>query len=242
MSGNLVRQNSLAVNGTVIGLDGCRGGWIAAIWRGDEIHTKLFRHFADVLTEETTVIAVDMPMGLPEQHGRHAEQMARKALKGRASSIFAVPSRAAIAALDYSAACSVNLRHSNPPRKLSKQVFHLFAKMREVDAALTPALQALVFEVHPELAFSVMNGGVALRHSKKTIEGERERLRLLAQQGLPRLEPSAFGYLRKDVARDDVIDACAAAWSARRILEGKAQHFPQAEERDARGLLMRIHA
>lgn len=227
---------------TVIGVDGCRAGWIAAIWQGSQIHTKLFPQFAEILNQEAEVIAVDIPMGLPNAHGRQAEQLARKALKGRASSIFAVPSRAAAAAMDYPSACAINLRHSHPPRKLSKQVFHLFPKIREVDAALTPALQSRVFETHPELAFSVMNGGIALRHSKKTQEGAHERLALLAQQGLPPLHHSSFDYLRKDVQRDDVIDACAAAWSAQRILEGRARHFPESDERDTLGLLMRIHA
>ena len=51
-----------------------------------------------------------------------------------------------------------------------------------------------------------------------------------------------MNYRKSQVKRDDIIDACAAAWSAWRILEGVDLHFPETEERDARGLLMRIHA
>ena len=227
---------------TVIGVDGCPGGWIAAIWRGDLIETKLVRRFSELLTIKAAVVAVDMPMGLPEKHGRLAEQLARRALTGRASSLFAIPSRAAVGALSYAEACAVNLKNSDPPRKLSKQTYHLFPKMREVDAILTPELQARVFETHPELAFCAMNGFAALKLSKKMREGQSERLNLLALQGMPKLEPSAFQHAAKDAQPDDIIDACAAAWSARRILEGRARRFPETEERDARGLLMRIHA
>jgi predicted RNase H-like nuclease len=226
----------------VIGVDGCRGGWIAAIWQGAQVQVRLFRAFADILAEEATIIAVDMPMGLPQRHGREAEQLARQALVGRKSSVFAVPSRAAIAEDDYAAACAANLRRSDPPRSIAKQSFHLFPKIREIDALLTPDLQGRIHEVHPELAFSIMNGGTAVRHGKKTPEGEAERREMLLQQGLPEIPEEAFNYQRQLVARDDVLDACAAAWSGRRILQGKARHFPAEEVRDARGLLMRIHA
>jgi predicted RNase H-like nuclease len=139
-------------------------------------------------------------------------------------------------------ACLINQSNSLPARKLSKQVFHLFPKLREVDSLLTPELQSRVYEAHPELAFCVMNGGKALSHSKKTPDGEAERREMLRQQGLPEIPEEAFRYPRRDVARDDVFDACAAAWTARRILNSAARHFPEGEERDARGLLMRIHA
>ncbi|MBG1233679.1 DUF429 domain-containing protein [Aestuariivirga litoralis] len=224
----------------VIGVDGARGGWIAAIWDGEALTTRLFAHFAEVLELDTSVIAVDMPIGLPPLHRRKAEREARAKLTGRKSSIFAIPSRAAIYQESYAAACVENLKHSDPPRKLSKQTFHLFPKMREVDGLMMPALQALVHETHPELAFCAMNVFAALRHSKKTPEGEAERMALLQAQGLPALQPHHFDFPRKDVKRDDVIDACAAAWSAWRILERKALRFPDVEERDALGLLMRI--
>ena len=222
---------------SVIGVDGCPGGWIAAIWRSDKIEMRLCRAFADILAEDAAIIAVDMPIGLPRLHGRAAEPEARRKLKGRHSSIFAIPSRAAIAEMDYRKGCAINLEHSDPPRKFPKQTFNLFPKLREMDALMTPELQVRVREVHPELAFCAMNGFEALKHSKKTAEGAEERLRLLKRHGLPK--PS-FDFKRKDVGGDDVIDACACAWSARRILEGRQTCFPETDERDERGLLMRI--
>ena len=49
-------------------------------------------------------------------------------------------------------------------------------------------------------------------------------------------------YRRADVGADDLIDACACAWSARRIAEGRAVSFPADPPRDARGLRMAITA
>ena len=44
-------------------------------------------------------------------------------------------------------------------------MFHLFAKIREVDGALTPGSR--VFECHPEAAFRAMNGDTPLEEPKK---------------------------------------------------------------------------
>ncbi|HWL31122.1 MAG TPA: DUF429 domain-containing protein, partial [Xanthobacteraceae bacterium] len=64
-------------NGTrevwLAGVDGCTGGWIAAFVRasGDEVRLRIVQRFADVLEapEGPAVVAVDMPIGLPERTG-----------------------------------------------------------------------------------------------------------------------------------------------------------------------------
>jgi hypothetical protein len=38
----------------------------------------------------------------------------------------------------------------------------------------------------------------------------------------------------------DVVDALAAAWTARRIADGEAQRIPELPEKDARGLRMEM--
>ena len=85
------------------------------------------------------------------------------------SSVFSVPSRAAVAALDYGEACRIAFATSQPPRKVSKQLFMLAPKIREVDACLRgdAAAAARVFEVHPELAFWRLNGEHALPEPKR---------------------------------------------------------------------------
>jgi predicted RNase H-like nuclease len=229
---------------TVIGVDGCPAGWIAAIWRDGKATIKLFPlgGFVEILNEDAAVIAVDMPIGLPQQHGRRAERAARRVLKARGSSVFSTASRAAYAAKTWEEACEINLKNSDPPKKLSKQSFALSAKIREIDAVISPELQTRIREVHPEVIFFEMNDCRPVLSKKKNAEGRAERIEILKRSNFPFSTLEWPNFLKKDVGGDDIIDACACAWSARRILEGKESHYPPEEERDARGLVMRIHA
>lgn len=232
----------------VIGVDGCKGGWIAVIW-GDTLEHRLCQTFAEVLELNGRIIAVDMPMGLPELSRRTAEREVRAKIGKRRSSVFTVPSRAAIECQDYREACEINLKHSAPPRMFSLQAFHLFPKIREIDKHLNlkPELQSCIFEVHPELSFWAMNGGTPLEFPKKVRNRVSEvglafRRHLLEGVGFPLGRIPTSSYRRKDVQPDDLLDACACAWSARRILEGRAVTFPAKPETDARGLRMQISA
>lgn len=230
----------------VIGVDGCPGGWIAVRWAEAMTH-QLYRRFEDVLALDAAVIAVDIPIGLPQNSGRLTDVEARSRLGKRKGSVFSVPSRAAVMCGEYRESCNVNLLNSDPPRMISQQIFHIFPKMREIDALMTPDLQSRVFEVHPELAFWAMNDGQPLPLPKKQKSrphppGLELRRALLQAAGFPlaALPPSA--YRRSDVAADDLLDACACAWSARRILEGRSLRFPADPPRDRRGLRMEINA
>jgi predicted RNase H-like nuclease len=171
----------------------------------------------------------------------------RPLLGARQSSVFSVPSRAAIAAHDYREACRIAFATSEPPRKVSKQLFMLTPKIREVDAALradaTPSQR--VFEVHPEVAFWRLNGEEALSEPKK-IKGRPYgpglalRRRLLIGAGLPAAAVEASPP--KGASPDDLIDALACAAIAQRIHAGLARPFPDPPERDAFGLRMAIWA
>jgi predicted RNase H-like nuclease len=128
--------------------------------------------FSAVLSNASrpAVIAVDMPIGLPDRTGRGGrgpESAIRPLLGGRQSSVFSVPSRSAVMAEDYREACRIALATSEPPRKVSKQCFHLFPKIREIDALMIPPLQDRVFECHPELAFWRLAGEQAMALPKK---------------------------------------------------------------------------
>lgn len=230
----------------VVGVDGCPGGWIAVRW-GTTLSHHLCRSFTEVLAMDAAVIAVDMPIGFPQGSGRAAEREVRSRLGERQSSVFSVPSRAAVMCDDYRDACAANLAHSDPPKKVSKQIFHIFPKMREVDALITPELQSRVVEVHPELAFWAMNGEMPVALPKKVkgqpyATGLELRKALLARAGFPLADLPPPSYRRADVGADDLIDACACAWSARRILHGRNIRFPADPPHDARGLRMAISA
>ncbi len=236
------------------GVDGCPSGWVVAFVQADrpEVRLRVVPRFADVLAAPETpdIIAIDIPIGLPERAGhggRAAERAVRPLLGARQSSVFSVPSRAAIAAQDYREACRIALLTSEPPRKVSKQLFMLAPKIREVDAALRadPALARHVFEVHPELAFWRLNGDKALSEAKKVKSRPYEvglalRRRLLVSAGLPAMAVEAAPP--KGAGPDDLIDALACAAIARRIHAGLARPFPDPPERDAFGLTMAIWA
>ena len=230
----------------VIGVDGCPAGWIAVRW-AERLTHHLCLSFAEVLALDAVVIAVDMPIGIPELSGRSAERDVRSRLGGRQSSVFSIPARAAGMCGDYREACAANLAHSVPPKKVAKQSFHLFPKIREIDALMTPALQSRVHEVHPELAFWALNGEQALPLPKKVKSrphppGLDLRRRLLRAAGFPLDLLPPLSYRAVDVGPDDILDACACAWSARRIHDGTSVRFPAHPPRDVKGLRMEINA
>jgi predicted RNase H-like nuclease len=235
----------------VAGVDGCRGGWMVARLRGRDLTLEVLASFTEVMrwTEDCAVVAVDMPIGLPERSGiggRACDSAARAVLGARQSSLFAVPARDAVMAGDYAAASALALTRSDPPRKVSKQCFNLFPKIREVDAALTPELQLRVVECHPECAFWVLNGRVPLPEPKRVrsqphLPGLVLRRRLLVDAGIV-VPVDGHPWPRAVAGEDDVLDACACAATAARIRDGVAHRFPGEPPVDRRGLRMEIWA
>jgi predicted RNase H-like nuclease len=238
---------------TVAGVDGCRGGWVAVILDRDRPGAPKVRTYAraaDIVDDlpDTAILAVDMPIGLRDRTGpggRGPERAVRPLLGMRQSSVFSVPSRAAVYADDYGEACRIARESSDPPRAVSKQCFFLFDKIRELDALLIqrPELIARVYETHPEVAFWRLNGKAAMAHPKKVKSalekvGLRERQALLEALGLP---ASLFDSPRlPGVGTDDLLDAAANVLIACRIADGMAEPFPAPLEHDARGLPIAI--
>ena len=236
------------------GVDGCRAGWVAAFARpdGEEVRVRVVPRFVDVASapEAPSIIAVDIPIGLPERivpGGRGPEAAVRPLLGGRQSSVFSVPSRAAIYPETFGEACRIGLETSQPPRKISKQLFMIAPRIREVDCLLRsePALVPRIFEVHPEVAFWRLNRNRALGEPKKIKgvsygPGLALRRGLLVAAGFP---PACVEALPPRGARaDDVLDALACAAIARRIFAGTAEPFPPTPQRDAFGLRIAIWA
>ncbi len=234
------------------GVDGCPGGWIAAFAPLDfsAVQIDIVANFAAVLARSPTIVAVDMPIGLPARvgpGGRAAENAVRPLLGARQSSVFSVPSRAAVDQTDYREACRIAAETSDPPRKVSKQLFHLMPKIREVDAILrnNASAAARVYEVHPEVAFWRMNGGKALSEPKKLRgrghdAGLAQRRALLIDAGVP--SAIVNGIAPRGAGADDLLDALACLVIARRIHAGTATPFPDPPPRDAFGLPMAIWA
>jgi predicted RNase H-like nuclease len=238
----------------VAGVDGCRAGWIG-VFAGaghDGVHVRIETTFADILSapERPRIISVDIPIGLPAHigpQGRGPERAVRPLLGDRQSSVFAVPSRSAVYAPDYAAACRRALETSDPPKKVSKQLFMIAPKIREVDAVLrnAPGLAGRVYEVHPEVAFWRLNGGRAL-HEPKKIKGRPYEPGLVLRRDLLAGGGFSRAVTEQDApagaAADDLLDALACANVARRILSGTAMSFPDPPLRDEFGLPVAIWA
>ena len=217
---------------SVLGVDGCRGGWVGAEVGPSGISWHLFTHATEFLAHPAAVIAVDIPIGLPDQGVRQCDVLARRRLPGQASSVFPAPIRAALAARTYAEARALSVAVDG--RSLSAQCFGILPKIVEVDIALRAAERVggqEVLEVHPELSFTTL-AGVALPR-KKSAGGALTRIQLLQ---------AAFGVLPTKVppeaALDDALDALICAWTALRWLRGECEVL--GGERDGTGQVMRI--
>lgn len=229
----------------VAGADGCRAGWVVVLAVGAETTVRVVSRFADVLHTGAgaTVLGVDMPIGLLDQAvpgGRDCDRRARRLLGRRACCVFTPPVRSALRAGTYARALVLNRASSAAGLGISIECFGLFAKLREVDAALRrrPALARRVREVHPELAFREMARAPAGLPPKRSSVGRAERLALL-ERWFPDVRAAAARPPR-GAAADDVIDAHAVCWSAARIADRRAVCLPARPRHDARGLPMAI--
>jgi len=234
----------------VHGADGCAAGWavVSLSAEGPAEPRLVLASSLAPLVASGDVVAVDIPIGLPERiegPGRAAEKAVRPLLGPRQSSVFSMPSRAAVHAATYEEACRLALATSDPPRKVSRQGFHLFPKVRELDALLDATNQSRVFEVHAEVAFWRLNGDAPMPTAKRvkgvpTREGLAERIALLERLGYP---PGWFDGARPPrLPLVDVVDAAAIALIARRCAAGLARPFPDPPDVDARGLRIAIWA
>ncbi|MFW5873991.1 MAG: DUF429 domain-containing protein [Verrucomicrobiota bacterium] len=201
----------LSPNPTAVGVDGCRGGWIAAIKKPDEgIVLHFARDFDGILRSlpEDSLILVDMIIGLPDAHrpSRQCDAEARERLAPHRSRVFAAPPREALLAGDYATAST--LARAATGKGLSQQAFHLLPKIRQLDRLADPRIR----ESHPELVFARLHGGRPIASSKKEPEGVAARLHALEPvlPGAHGIYISACNHLpRKHVHPDDTLDALA---------------------------------
>lgn len=226
----------------VAGVDGCRRGWVvattAAVGPAPIVAVEVVEHIDVVLERvrsgELVAVGLDMPIGLPDAGPRASDAMLRARLGPRRSSVFATPPRPLLGCTDHAEA--VALGRALDGRGISIQAFNLLPKIAEVDAAIDPGLTDAVVEAHPESAFAEL-AGAPLASTKRSAEGRAERLALLA-----RPFPRSRGVLSRRVpgaAADDVLDAAAAAWSARRWATGTAVVLTDGSV-DSRSLPMRV--
>jgi predicted RNase H-like nuclease len=221
----------------VLGVDGWRGAWVGARLDGRSVELTVLPDAAAVLAvPDVEVVGIDMPIGLPDNGPRRCDDAARQRLRGlgAGSSVFPTPVRAVLATDDYAEARALSRAATDPPRAPSAQAFQLVPAIRALDGVLGDPPVEHVVEVHPELAFRELDGRV--RDPKGTARGTAQRL--VALRAVMDVEAALLDAPPR-VPVVDALDACAAAWSARRIADGVAECVGDGA-RDARGRPMRI--
>ncbi len=228
-----------------IGVDGCKFGWFYVALDNESgwkvgVVDNINELLSLISVSEATLI--DIPIGLrgTEKNERLCDLSARKALGKRRSSVFPAPCRRAVYCTDYKQASDTN--YMDTGRKLSKQSWGITSKIKEVDAFLrkNPQLNN-VYEMHPELCFWALNNKKEMTYSKKKLEGFEERVNTLTTyycQSSAIIDKSLTNYRRKDVAKDDVLDALVGAVTARNRQPLKT--MPATPEFDIEGIKMGI--
>jgi predicted RNase H-like nuclease len=217
----------------VLGVDGWRGAWVGALLDGRSVSLLALPDVAAVLSVAgVELVAIDMPIGLSDDGVRACDVDARRLLVGAGSSVFPAPLRPVLASADYAAACEVSRAASR--KALSVQAWNLVPAIRALDDALGDPPTDRVVEVHPELAFRALDP--AVRDRKGSARGAVQRLHAL--RAVMDVE-EALGGAPAGVPMIDALDACAAAWSARRLAEGRGECVGDGTT-DARDRPMRI--
>jgi predicted RNase H-like nuclease len=219
----------------VLGVDGWRGRWVAARLEDRAVALSLLEDAAAVLAvPDVEVVGIDMPIGLSDDGVRLCDVEARRRLGRAGSSVFPTPVRAVLATDDYAEARALSRAATDPPRAPSAQSFQLVRAIRSLDDALGDPPTDRVVEVHPELAFRALDP--AVRDPKGTARGMAQRLAAL--RTVMDVDAALLDAPPR-VPAVDALDACAAAWSARRIADGTAECVCDGAT-DARSRPMRI--
>jgi predicted RNase H-like nuclease len=233
---------------TFIGIDGCRAGWFCVLLdAGDNWSCRLApdAHAVGELSIEADSVMIDIPIGLPAagSGGRLCDREARQLLgRGRAASVFSAPARRTLAATSFAQALELNRQATG--RGLSLQAWGIVPKIRDIDTLLREEgrLRGVLRECHPELCFRALNGKQAMQYNKKKREGRQERL-LVLEHYFPQchalFEQACGRFLRREVARDDIIDAMVCAVTAK-LGYGRYLTAPARPAQDGQGLPMEI--
>jgi predicted RNase H-like nuclease/predicted enzyme related to lactoylglutathione lyase len=216
LDGNLVTLTERSRPRRVAGVDMAAGGWAVVVLEENRV-VDVFRSetFADALLVDAEVVAVDIPIGIPDAGPRPADVAARRFVGARGSSVFPTPVRAVLEAPTYAQARELAVKLTG--KSISAQAYALRRRILEVDEHAHG--DDRVIEVHPEVSFSEL----AKRplESKHTSLGLAERRALLEQAGIE--VPTSAARVNEA----DLLDATVAAWTAARYARREAVPFPE---------------
>jgi predicted RNase H-like nuclease/predicted enzyme related to lactoylglutathione lyase len=213
--GNLVTLTQRPRPLRVAGVD-LAGGALAVVVLEETRVVETFRceTFAEALLVDAEVVAVDIPIGIPDEGVRPADEAARRFVGPRASSVFTTPVRPVLEAESYAEARAVATELTG--KSISAQSYALRRRILEVDEYAHA--DERVIEVHPEVSFRELAHRPLL--SKRRTDGLAERRALLEQAGIE--VPASVPR----IAEPDLLDATVTAWTARRYARREALPLP----------------
>ena len=229
-------------NKQVLGVDGCRGGWVACVLHG---HAPLSLSLYATIQQlwdahrDASLVMIDIPIGLAGKDllVRECDRLARRMLGKKGSSVFTPVCREALHAHDYSTACSIQERITG--KKISIQSWNITPKIREADRLMlaSPSARNAFRETHPEINFMQLHNGPMLA-AKRSSAGREARLQLLAgfiENAATMYRDALHQYPRKMVQPDDLLDAMVNMVAG---MKGKdaIRSLPDPPQKDEEGL------
>ena len=210
-------RHRIAETAPVAGVDGTPGGWAVVIMKANRLTIRKVSDLSTIFDGSTNfkIVAVDVPIGLLDAYevgGRSCDRAAREFLgQPRSSSVFPAPVRAVLAATSWDDACARSRASAPHGKKITKQVWNILGKIREVDALLQSRseLRKVVREVHPEVCFRELVGR-SMVYRKARVAGRDERRRssssnhcccVFMETGMPLL----FGCARENSLSSGIV-------------------------------------
>ena len=223
-----------------IGIDGCKGGWVAAILENDTLHIKPYKTIADLFKDypKPDVCLIDMAIGLPETDSKvRPDSIARRQLGKKGSSVFPVPSRRAVGVETKNRSIQEIQKEQKCKngealgKSLSQQSLAIIPKMKELDEFLEvhAEYREVMLESHPELCFARLKGAV-LFSKKSRKAGRDERIDVLKDEKVIDENFNVLAEARQCKDKydcvckpDDILDAIVLAVTARLKAQGQCE-------------------
>ena len=101
----------------VLGVDACKAGWVGITLDADKTCGYLASTISDLVDQAAAdgrldAVAIDIPIGLPDEGRRQADVLAREAIGPRRSSVFMTPVRSALLAPSHASAVAINRKRA----------------------------------------------------------------------------------------------------------------------------------
>lgn len=230
-----------------VGVEPCQAGWFSVTFDDGLQHYKMLRdeqEFADLL-ESSDRVFIHIPIGLStDSYSRPCDDLLKKELGENAKDhIIHAPVRSVLHAPSYVEASMQSLEYTD--RELSLKTWKMTPKIKIVDRLLRENKQIAekVYESHPELLLTRLNGGV-IYQSKLTRKGLRHRLDLVASE--EELAADFFReikeeFRRNEVGEEEILSAMTLAYGVKTSFHSRIRSLPETPLIDDEGLRMAIH-